>query len=93
MTKKAADETASEHSASQPQSTLGVRSAFLLIMDTSTRLFMPSVGGTVVGLWLDITLNTKPWFTIIGVIGGTVIALWLVYLQMKAVDKEKDSPR
>ncbi len=74
----------------QPENTLGVRAVLLSILDTSTRLFVPSVGGTVAGLWIDVSYDTRPWFTIIGVILGTLLAIFLVYAQIRAIDKEKE---
>lgn len=88
MTQKVADTTASD---SRAKSTFGVRAVVLLLIDTTTRLFVPAVGGTVLGLWLDITHNTKPWFTIIGVIGGTIVAFGLIYAQLKSVEASKET--
>lgn len=55
------------------------------VADTTLRLFVPSVGGTVLGLFADTILETKPWFTVIGVTFGTALAFWLVYDQIKKV--------
>lgn len=51
--------------------------------DTAWRLFVPSVGLTVVGLLLDKKFHTSPWLLAIGVVMGAVIAVWLVRLQIK----------
>ncbi len=85
MTKKVADTTASETGARR---TVRAYDIWLTLLDTSARLFVPSVGGTALGLWLDITNNTKPWFTIGGVTLGTIIAFGLVYAQIKTINKE-----
>lgn len=86
MTKQVADSTASDRSVSRSVSAWEV---WATLIDTSARLFIPSVGGTVGGLWLDLRIGTKPWFTIIGVLLGTLVAFSLVYLQIKAINKEK----
>lgn len=85
MTRQAADTTTKSGSGKNP---LALSSLGLLFLDTSTRLFVPSVGGTVLGLWADKSWGTKPWGTIAGVTLGSIIAFLLVYLQLKAVKKE-----
>lgn len=62
---------------------MGIGAIWLTLADTTMRLFIPSVGGTVVGIWLDRTIGSRPWFTIVGVIVGAAIAFGLVYLQIK----------
>lgn len=86
MTKKAADTTTNLGSGQQNPLTLNT--VGLLFLDTSTRLFVPSVGGTVLGLWADKSWGTDPWFTLTGVTLGTVIAFSLVYIQLKGVKKD-----
>lgn len=56
---------------------------FGTVADTTWRLFIPSIGGTLLGLWVDKSIDTVPIFTIIGIVTGTVLAIWLVYLQIK----------
>ena len=55
------------------------------VADTTWRLFLPTIGGTVLGLWADNSLNTKPWMTIAGVSLGTILAFGLIYAQLKKV--------
>jgi hypothetical protein len=57
----------------------------LTIADTTWRLFVPSVGLTIVGLVLDKLLGTTPWVMVAGIIIGIAIAIWLVRLQIKKV--------
>lgn len=60
---------------------------FATVADTTWRLFVPTLGGVVLGIWLDQTIQTRPLWTIIGVICGTIVSLGLVYLQLKGVKR------
>lgn len=53
------------------------------LADTTWRLFIPSIGGTLLGLWADKSIDTTPIFTVIGIATGSLLAIWLVYLQIK----------
>jgi len=53
------------------------------IGDTTWRMFVPTVGLTLLGLWADKQLATTPWMTVLGVILGSAIAILLVRAQMK----------
>ena len=57
------------------------------VADTTWRLFVPTIGGTVLGIWIDNTYDTKPWATIIGVTLGTSASFGLIYLQIRKVQK------
>ena len=70
-----------------------MRLMFATIADTTWRLFVPSIGGTVLGLWIDNTFDTKPWFTILGVSLGSIAAFMLVYAQIKQVQNSKEKQR
>jgi hypothetical protein len=59
----------------------------LTMADTTWRLFVPTVGLTVLGLVLDKQFATTPWLMIVGVVIGTVLAVLLVKLQLKKVKK------
>lgn len=87
MTKKAADPTTTPPASKQALKPAAVT---LLFLDTSTRLFVPSIGGTVLGLWADKSFNTVPYLTLLGVTLGSAVAFSLVYLQLKAVKKKDD---
>lgn len=84
MTKKAANKTTPADGVNNP---MNARSVWLLLVDTTTRLFVPSVGGTVLGLWVDKKTDNTPLFTILGVTLGTTIALWLVYMQLREAER------
>ncbi len=58
---------------------------FATVADTTWRLFVPTLGGVGLGLWLDHLYTTKPLATLIGVICGTIVSLYLVYRQLQGV--------
>lgn len=60
---------------------------FTIAADTTWRMFLPIIGGTVAGIWGDHTFGTKPWATIAGTAVGVVIAALLVRLQFKKAYK------
>ncbi len=55
---------------------------FVTIGDTTWRLFVPSVGLMLIGIWLDQILGTKPWLMIVGLVLGVVVAILLVKQQL-----------
>ncbi len=57
------------------------------IGDTTWRMFVPTIGLTLLGLYIDTQLVTKPWLTITGIILGTVMATVLVKQQLRNVTK------
>lgn len=67
------------------------RSTVLLLLgtigDTTWRMFVPTIGLAVVGIYADKALGTKPWMSIVGVILGATIAGLLVARQLKKVNK------
>ena len=68
------------------------RSALLVfgtIADTTWRMFVPSVGGALLGVWADRSFGTKPWFTVVGVTLGIIIVVGLVWMQIKSTEKKK----
>ncbi len=56
---------------------------FTIAADTTWRMFVPIIGGTIVGVWADNVYNTKPWVTIAGVTVGVIAATFLVRQQMR----------
>ena len=58
--------------------------------DTTWRMFVPSIGMTLVGVWLDTVFTTKPWLMIIGIIVGFAFAILLVKKQMDTIKKRRD---
>jgi len=59
----------------------------LTMADTTWRLFVPTVGFTVLGLVLDKQFATMPWLMIAGIVIGAGLAVLLVKLQLKKVKK------
>lgn len=59
---------------------------FSTVGDTTWRLFVPTIGGTLLGLWADKSWDTTPWLTILGIILGSVVAGALVWAQLKKVN-------
>lgn len=75
-----------------PAPSIPRRSTVILMLatmaDTTWRLFVPTIGGTVLGLVVDTQLATKPWYTAVGVTVGTVLAFTLVYIQVKRINRD-----
>lgn len=55
----------------------------LTIADTTWRMFVPSIGFTLAGLWLDGKWQTTPWLMFAGIILGFIVAVLAVKLQLK----------
>jgi hypothetical protein len=55
--------------------------------DTTWRLFVPTIGSTIIGLIIDKRLHTTPWIMILSMIAGVGIAAYLVAAQLKKVKK------
>lgn len=60
---------------------------FGTVADTTWRMFVPTLAGLALGIWADSTFDTKPLWTLIGVIVGVIVCLGLIYIQMKDVEK------
>lgn len=58
------------------------------VADTTWRLFVPAIGGTVLGLLSDKAFGTTPLLTVFGIVFGAVLAFWLVYMQLTRVRKQ-----
>lgn len=59
------------------------------VTDTTWRMFVPSVGFTLLGVWLDSIYGTKPWLMAIGVVLGFGFAVVLVRRQIDRLKKEQ----
>lgn len=55
------------------------------IGDTTWRMFVPTIGFTILGVIADNSFKTKPWMTIAGIIVGVVLATLLIRRQLKKV--------
>lgn len=63
------------------------------IGDTTWRMFVPSVGLTLLGVYLDEQFQTKPWLMIIGILIGFLGAFLLVKAQIGRLKKAKKDSR
>ena len=58
------------------------------IADTTWRMFVPTIGLTILGLVADKMLRTTPWLMTLGIILGVLAAFVLVRRQIKDVKKD-----
>jgi Flp pilus assembly protein TadB len=69
------------------------RSTVVLLLgtigDTTWRMFIPTIGLTVLGLLADKWLHTTPWVMTVGIVLGALLAYVLVRRQIKKV-KQSD---
>lgn len=63
---------------------------FSTIGDTTWRMFVPSVGFTLLGVWADAQLGTNPWLMLAGIVLGFAGAILLVRKQMSDVKRRKE---
>jgi len=80
------DRSGSDGLKSSPRS--DISSLIMTAADTTWRMFIPMVGFTLLGVWADHRLGSKPWLMILGIIVGTVGAILLVRKQLQ-VTKQK----
>jgi len=55
------------------------------IADTTWRMFLPAIVGTLSGLWLDQRFETEPWFAITGLVIGIAVTAALVRQHYKKI--------
>ncbi len=55
---------------------------FGVMADTTWRIFVPVVGLTLLGVWLDRSWQTKPWLMFAGIPIGALCAVVLVKRQI-----------
>lgn len=60
----------------------------ITMIDTTWRAFVPTIGGTFLGIGLDHLFNTVPWFTVVMVPFGFVVSAILIMLQLKDLKKK-----
>lgn len=58
------------------------------IADTTWRMFIPTVGGILLGMEADRKFHTTPWGMIVGLAFGTYATYFLIRSQMKKVKKD-----
>jgi len=62
--------------------------ALLLLADAADitwRMFFPTIGATLLGIWLDKQWQTTPWVMIVMIVIGAAIAVLLVRRQIKRI--------
>lgn len=59
------------------------------IIGTTWRMFVPTIGLTLVGLAIDMAAGTRPWMTISGICLGFAAAFALVWLQILRIKAQK----
>jgi len=60
---------------------------FAIAADTTWRMFVPTLGGTWAGLWLDGQFHTEPWYGVGGLTLGIIITALLVRQQYKKANE------
>ena len=65
------------------QSAFSASAMLATIGDTTWRMLVPSVGFTLLGVWLDGVFDTKPWLMFAGILVGFTFAILLVAKQIK----------
>ncbi|USN96189.1 MAG: AtpZ/AtpI family protein [Candidatus Nomurabacteria bacterium] len=61
---------------------------FATAADTTWRMFLPTLGGTGIGLWLDGQFKTEPWYGIGGLTIGIVVTAFLIRQQYVKAAKD-----
>ena len=59
------------------------------IIGTTWRMFVPSIGLMLVGLWADLVLHTKPWLIFVGIIVGLATSAGLIYQQVRFIKQRE----
>jgi hypothetical protein len=83
--KQAAAHTTTHDSGGKPG--LGVATVALTFLDTTWRIAVPVIGFTILGIYVDLKLDTKPWLTFLSVLLGFGGAVLLVKRQIATVQE------
>jgi tellurite resistance protein TehA-like permease len=75
--------------ATSPTTTQAVIVLLLTVLDTTWRAFVPTIGGTILGVTLDNVTGRAPLFTTLSIILGFILAALLVVLQIRRVRKSR----
>lgn len=82
--------SASPNKSSDDKATPPDKSTVILLLgtigDTTWRMFVPTIGLTVAGVYADKAFGTKPWLTVVGIGLGALIAGLLVKRQLHEVN-------
>jgi len=80
------DQSASDGPKSSPRS--DITSLFIIAADTTWRMFIPMIGFTLLGVWVDQRVGSKPWLMVLGIAIGTMGAILLVRNQIRAINSK-----
>ena len=58
------------------------------IGDTTWRMFVPTIGLMLLGIWVDQQIGSKPWLMVVGLVVGTVLAVILIKRQLKKIQRK-----
>ncbi len=73
----------------KPRSTVSAPMLMLLTaLDTTLRLFIPTIGGTFLGIGVDHLLNIAPVATIVCLMLGVMVSVLLIAKQLRAIRKQ-----
>jgi Flp pilus assembly protein TadB len=67
-----------------------VTTLFGTIGDTTWRMFVPTIGLTILGLIVDKWLHTRPWIMVVFMFAGAYLAYVLVMRQLQKVKQTND---
>lgn len=84
MPKNAKADSASAQTAKYTQKNVAVVLIGTFI-DTTWRMFLPTIGLMLIGMWIDSILGTKFIFMILLLVSGCIVAVLLVRQQMKKI--------
>ncbi len=73
----------------QPPERSTVVLLFATAADTTWRMFVPTLGGALGGLWIDGAMNTEPIFAVGGLALGILVTAFLVKQQYSKVENAK----
>ena len=59
------------------------------IGDTTWRMFVPTIGFTLIGLAADYCYGTKPWLMVAGIALGFAVSFSLVWLQVAQIRRQE----
>lgn len=73
----------------KPQSALAAPMILIITaLDTTWRAFLPTIGGTFLGIWLDNLFNITPVALIICLVLGVALSIFLIARQLINVRKQ-----
>ena len=59
------------------------------MIGTMWRMFLPTIGLTLLGLWLDYVSGTKMRWLLAGIISGAIISVILIALQIAKIKQQE----